>query len=58
MRPTAVNPIANPLSIRLTNSEGIDWWTGEAGYSSRVVKRPAEIIKIPSSADSMRYSGQ
>jgi len=33
-------------------------WTGEPGNSSSDAKREAEIMKAPSSAASMRYSGQ
>jgi hypothetical protein len=37
---------------------GNRWRTGEAGYSKSVVKKHAETMKNPSSADSIRYSGQ
>src|SRR6266852_1330914 len=54
----AVRAMANPMSAFLTKALGISLWTGEAGYSSKAVKTHAEIMKIPSSAPSIKYSGQ
>src|SRR6185436_6812372 len=58
MMPIAVRPIARPLSARRTKSFGMAWRTGEFGYSSSAVNRPAEIMKVPRQAASIRYSGQ
>src|SRR5216683_5547134 len=55
---TAVSAIANPMKAFLTNAFGISRRTGEPGYSSNAVKTHAEIMKIPSSAPSIKYSGQ
>jgi hypothetical protein len=55
---TAVSAIANPISTFLTKELGISLRAGEAGYSSRAVKTQADIMKIPSSAPSIEYSGQ
>ncbi len=56
--PTAVSPIASPIRIRRTNGSGISACTGDPAYSKRVPKAPAEIMKTPRPAASMRYSGQ
>src|SRR6266446_113549 len=55
---TAVSAIANPMRAFLTNAFGISRRTGEPGYSSNAVKTHADIMKIPSSAPSIKYSGQ
>src|SRR6266478_4945501 len=55
---TAVSAMANPISAFLTKEFGISLSAGEAGCSSRAVKKQAEIMKIPSSAPSIKYSGQ
>src|SRR5882724_13090111 len=54
----AVTAIASPISAFLTNGSGISLRTGEAGCSIKAVKTHAEIMKIPSSAPSIKYSGQ
>jgi hypothetical protein len=55
---TAVSAMANPISAFLTKEFGISLSAGEAGCSRRAVKKQAEIMKIPSSAPSIKYSGQ
>src|SRR5712692_4478299 len=55
---TAVSAMANPMSAFLAKELGINLRAGEAGYSSKAVKIQAEIMKIPSSAPSIKYSGQ
>ena len=54
----AVTAMASPISAFLTNGSGISLRTGEAGCSIKAVKTHAEIMKIPSSAPSIKYSGQ
>src|SRR5712692_4262049 len=58
MMDTAVSAMAKPMSVFLTNASGINRRAGDAGCSSKAVKTHAEIMKIPSSALSIRYSGQ
>src|SRR5512136_2186188 len=55
---TAVNAMAKPMNAFLANALGIIRWIGEAGYSSNAVKIQADIMKIPSSAPSIKYSVQ
>src|SRR5438045_3182392 len=54
----AVAPIEQPISARRIVESGIIVWTGEVGYSRSAVNRQAEIMKTPSSAPSMKYSGK
>src|SRR5213596_498082 len=54
----AVRPIARPAKNRSRKGSAIRRRTGESGCSSSIPKRHAEIMKIPSAAASMRYSGQ
>src|SRR6266436_5516468 len=54
----AVTAMASPIRALLMNGSGISLRTGEAGYSIKAVKTHAEIMKIPSSAPSIKYSGQ
>jgi len=44
--------------ILLSKAEGMAARTGEAGYSNRDANKHADIIKRPSSAASLKYSGQ
>src|SRR6516165_6755782 len=54
----AVAPIARPISTRRTNGSGIADRSDNAGCSSRIVNAHAEIMKVPRSAASIRYSGK
>src|SRR6266849_5331952 len=54
----AVTAMATPIRALLLNGSGISLRTGEAGCSIKAVKTHAEIMKIPSSAASIKYSGQ
>jgi hypothetical protein len=54
----AVLPIAIPINIRRTKGSEIAFRTGDAGYSSRMAKIPAEIMKRHNSIASQTYSGQ
>src|SRR5436309_2802350 len=58
MMATAVAPITTPIKARRRNGSGMDARTGEAGCSSRALKSTAETMNRPSSAPSIRYSGQ
>src|SRR5436305_12638255 len=56
--PTAVSPMAVPISTRRRSSLAIAARSGEVGCSSKTPKAHAEIMKAPSPAASMQYSGQ
>src|SRR5215467_3260027 len=58
MSRSRVSAIARPVSACRRKAFGNVWRTGEAGYSKSVVKKHAETMKNPSSAASIRYSGQ
>ena len=58
MSRSRVIAIARPVRARRRNEFGRRQLTGEPGYSRSVVKTHAETMKMPSSADSIRYSGQ
>src|SRR6266571_7242037 len=58
MIPIAVRPIAMPISTRRRTGSWIAWRAGEAGCSRSAVKKHAEIMKIPTPAASIKYSGQ
>src|SRR3989304_10458489 len=58
MIPVAVSPIAVPIRTRRRKGSAMAWWAGEPGYSRIVPKMPAEIMKMPSPAASITYSGQ
>src|SRR6266496_1834571 len=58
MMATAVVPIAIPIRTRLRKGSGSACRTGESGCSSNATNKQAEIMKRPSSAPSIRYSGQ
>src|SRR5215813_3650035 len=55
---TAVVPIASPIRTRRKKAFGIACRTGDEGCSRSTTKRQAEIMNRPSSAASIRYSGQ
>lgn len=55
---TAVSAMANPISAFLIKALAITLRTGEPGNSNSAVKIQAEIMKIPSSAPSIKNSGQ
>src|SRR6266852_4295879 len=54
----AVTAMVSPIRALLMSGSGISLRTGEAGCSIKAVKTHAEIMKIPSSAPSIKYSGQ
>lgn len=55
----AVEPIAKPPNARLTRVlSANNWFNGELGCSSSTPKTHAEIMKAPSAAASIKYSGQ
>src|ERR1041385_1240638 len=56
--PTAVSPMAAPISTRRRAPPTIAARSGELGCSSKTPKAHAEIMKAPSPAASMQYSGQ
>src|SRR5215470_17192410 len=58
MSAIAVPAMASPVRARRKNGSGNRARTGEPGCSRSTMKKQAEIIKIPSSAASMAYSGQ
>src|ERR1044071_6453760 len=58
MRATAVTPIAKPITALRKFGLVMRPNAGLEGCSSKAVTLAAAIIKIPSNAPSMRYSGQ
>src|SRR5262245_42680151 len=54
----AVRPIKTPMRARRTKPSSIACRTGELGCSSSVPNEQAEIMKAPSPAASIAYSGQ
>src|SRR5262249_30307982 len=58
MRAIAVPAMASPVRARRKKGSGNRVRTGEPGCCRSTVKTQAEIMKIPSSAASMAYSGQ
>ena len=58
MRAIAVNPMANPVRSRRSNSPGNICRNVEPGCCRRTVKLHAEIMNNPRLAISIRYSGQ
>ena len=55
---TAVSPIASPAMRRRQTSLGTAATTGDAGCPNTTPNRHADIMKVPNSAPSMRYSRQ